>query len=401
MVLAAVDAARAKEGIGPMTLPADFAALSTPVQMFIALDRERVDRGLAPVAGLSPTLDALAADGAASGHKPDLPPGIAEAASIRLDGVINGLDVVYWLMYQDGPDWSDRQVVLHRFGSPGTSSLGVAVDATPGRRNRPAVTLGAVLVGATSPTYTYTWGQAQADEAGPHLAPLPRLPANEATSGIADPPHNVAARPDYTRVCAGSGLDNSPGCTLAVLAALDRARQLEGVRPMALPPGFARLSVPEQLFVVINLERVDRGLPPFAGLTTPLDHNAQLGANAANDPPDPGPAYLQFDGEWAGGSSNALDAVYGWMYDDGPDSGNLDCPHAGAAGCWGHRKGILDDFGTGPGLVMGTAIDLHGDTRPDAGGTSMTATLAVMGAPVAPLVFTWAAATGARAPGGP
>ena len=86
--------------------------------------------------------------------------------------------------------------------------------------------------------------------------------------------------------------------------------------------------------------------------------------------------------EWAGGSANALDAVYGWMYDDGFDSGNLDCEHRGAPGCWGHRKGILDDFGSGTNLEMGAAVDTSGDTHNgDAGGTSMAVTLAVAAAP--------------------
>ena len=115
--------------------------------------------------------------------------------------------------------------------------------------------------------------------------------------------------------------------------------------------------MPEQLFVVVNLERVDRGLSAFAGLTTALNQNAQRGADSANDPPGVGPNYVLDDAEWAGGSSNGLDAVYGWMYDDGFDSGNLDCLHRGAAGCWGHRKGILDDFGSGANLVMGAAVE--------------------------------------------
>ncbi len=160
---------------------------------------------------------------------------------------------------------------------------------------------------------------------------------------------------------------------------------------MVLPAGFAELSVPEQLFVAVNLERVDRGLAPFGGLTAALDRNAQRGANDANDPPTPGPAYALDDTEWAGGSSNGLDAVYGWMYNDGFDSGNLDCLHPGAPGCWGHRKGILDDFGAGANLVMGAALDASGDThRGDAGGTSMAVTLAVADAPARSYTYSWA-----------
>ena len=159
---------------------------------------------------------------------------------------------------------------------------------------------------------------------------------------------------------------------------------------MVLPADFAQLSVPDQLFVAVNLERVDRGLPAFGGLTTILDRNAQRGADEADDPPDPGSSYALDDAEWAGGSSNGLDAVYGWMYDDGFDSGNLDCEHRGAPGCWGHRKGILDDFGSGANLVMGAALDPSGDTHSgDTGGTSMAVTLAVAEAPVRSFTFTW------------
>jgi hypothetical protein len=168
---------------------------------------------------------------------------------------------------------------------------------------------------------------------------------------------------------------------------------------MVLPPGFARLSVPQQLFVAVNLERVDRGLPAFGGLTTALDRNAQRGADDANDPPDAGRAYDLDDAEWAGGSSNGLDAVYGWMYDDGFDSGNLDCLHREAAGCWGHRKGILDDFGSGANLVMGAALDTRGDThRGDGGGTSMAVTLAVAADPVHTFTYSWAQVVAALPP---
>ena len=169
---------------------------------------------------------------------------------------------------------------------------------------------------------------------------------------------------------------------------------------MVLPSGFAPMSIPDQLFVAVNLERVDRGLPAFGGLTAALDRNAQKGADDANDPPDPGQAYDLDDAEWAGGSSNGLDAVYGWMYDDGFDSGNLDCLHRGAAGCWGHRKGILDDFGSGPNLVMGAAVDTVGDTHSgDSGGTSMAVTLAVADAPVHTFTYSWAQVVAALPPG--
>jgi hypothetical protein len=84
------------------------------------------------------------------------------------------------------------------------------------------------------------------------------------------------------------------------------------------------------------------------------------------------------------------------MYDDGYNSGNLDCERRSDAGCWGHRKGILDDFGSGPNLVMGAAVDTSADThRGDHGGTSMAITLAVAGAPTTSYTYSWAQAQAA------
>ena len=99
------------------------------------------------------------------------------------------------------------------------------------------------------------------------LRPLAAIPSSEADTGISDPRHNVAPVPDYTRDCFAGGIDNSPTCLDAVLEAINHAHALEGIRPMVLPADFARLSIPEQLFIAVNLERIDRGLPAFGGLT--------------------------------------------------------------------------------------------------------------------------------------
>ncbi|MFI5040551.1 MAG: hypothetical protein ACHQNA_01660, partial [Acidimicrobiales bacterium] len=214
----------------------------------------------------------------------------------------------------------------------------------------------------------------------------PDLSAN----GIPDPPRSLAPNPDFTAVCAPAGIDSSAPCIHAAVAAINVARAAEGVKPMVLSSGFGDLTVPEQLLVAVNLERVDRGLTPFAGLTDALDQNAQQGADSADDPPDPGSHYSIADTEWAGGSSNGLDAVYGWMYDDGLGSGNLDCPKAGVPGCWGHRHGILDAFGTVGSLVMGAAVNARADkTTGDDGGTSIAATFAVSDEPPSAYVYAW------------
>ena len=162
--------------------------------------------------------------------------------------------------------------------------------------------------------------------------------------------------------------------------------------------------MPEQLFVAVNLERVDRGLP---ALRRPhdaaLDENAQRGADDANDPPDPGQAYDLDDAEWAGGSSNGLDAVYGWMYDDGFDSGNLDCVHRGAAGLLGApQRASSTTSARVPTWRWAPLSTRRGDTHNgDAGGTSMAVTLAVAAAPARSLLFSWAQVAAALPAGAP
>ena len=407
LTLQAIDTARAREGLGPIVLPGDFARLSVPEQLLVVLDRERVDRGLAPFVGLTVALDANAEKGASGAQLPPRPDRSYTSVDAEWIGAVdNGLDADYQWLYDDGPNsgvvdcsttetsgcWADRRIVLERFGSRHlVMGAAFAPNGDTSLGDRGGSSLAATLAVAAHPgPFAYTWQAAQANSGNSKLSPLRSIPASESNAGVRDPTHNVQANPDFTQVCAGNGVDDSAACINAALGAINHAHALEGVRPMALPAGFAQLSVPEQLFVVVNLERVDRGLPPFNGLTAALDANAQRGADDANDPPDPGPAFVLDDAEWAGGSSNGLDAVYGWMYDDGYNSGNLDCLRRGAAGCWGHRKGILDDFGSGPNLVMGAAIATRGDNHNgDHGGTSMAVTLAVAGAPAHSLLFTW------------
>ncbi|HWD56498.1 MAG TPA: hypothetical protein VG346_15345 [Acidimicrobiales bacterium] len=413
LTLEAIDAARAGEGLRPMALPADFAQLSVPEQLLVALDRERVDRGLAPFAGLSAALDADAQKGAGTAQLPPRPGrDYASVDAEWIGAVDNGLDADYQWMYNDGPNsgvpncssnqtsgcWADRQIVLERFGSR-RLVMGAAFDPSgdTSAGDRGGSSLAATLaVDEHASGFVYSWNDALVATKTGTMRPLRAVLPSESNAGIADPPRNVQPNPDYTRVCVDTGIDNSPACMGAALDAINHAHALEGVRPMVLPAGFAQLSVPEQLFVAVNLERVDRGLAPFSGLTTGLDQNALRGAEVANDPPDPGAAYVLDDAEWAGGSSNGLDAVYGWMYDDGFNSGNLDCLHRGAPGCWGHRKGILDDFGTGTNLVMGAALDATGDHHEgDNGGTSMAVTMAVAGAPARALFYAWSQALAA------
>ncbi len=68
--------------------------------------------------------------------------------------------------------------------------------------------------------------------------------------------------------CAAAGAPcsqiNSAPCIQAWLAITNKARAKERVKAMVLPSNYARLTVPQQNLVLINLERHDRGLPKFS-----------------------------------------------------------------------------------------------------------------------------------------
>ncbi|HTU37009.1 MAG TPA: hypothetical protein VMF35_03275 [Acidimicrobiales bacterium] len=159
------------------------------------------------------------------------------------------------------------------------------------------------------------------------------------------------------------------------LSAIDNGRAQEGVGPMALSEGsLAALPVDEQVFTVINDERIDRGLPPVDYLTSQLDTYAQGGANAGTDPSFPsavtGGAPITYGGSiWAGGLSSVLEADYYWMYDDGysgTSTTNAACSPSNASECWGHRDIILHSFPNCPSgapvLSMGAAYSSSGYT---------------------------------------
>lgn len=144
-------------------------------------------------------------------------------------------------------------------------------------------------------------------------------------------------------------------CDEATVSAIDAARASEGVGPMTLPVGYDQMPENEQILVVSNLERTDRGLAPIAGLSSALDALAQKGAQENTDPPFPNPFYGTSGGSNWASTSSVLFADFLFMYDDGPGPGdiNLDCTTADTSGCWGHRDNILGTFAQP--LLMGAA----------------------------------------------
>jgi len=175
-----------------------------------------------------------------------------------------------------------------------------------------------------------------------------------------NPPANLTDQPAWKSCTHSGGVDNSPGCTNAMLAYINSGRANDGVKPMVLPGNYLLLTPAQQLLVIINLERGDRGMTVIPGLCTSCDAAAQQGIVLGGDPAIDG---FAFGSIWAGGTLNVLEADFGWMYDDGwggsrAATPNGDCTGPGASGCWGHREMILgnpDYFSPGSTFYAGAA----------------------------------------------
>jgi hypothetical protein len=146
------------------------------------------------------------------------------------------------------------------------------------------------------------------------------------------PPRNPSAD------CNRSSSDVGP----LDLQSFNACRAKEGVGPLVLPRNWATLTQSEQELVLIDLERVNRGLAPIVGLSSALNVLAATGAATSDDPAFPNHGMTGGGGLW-GEASSPLGATYEWMYDDGPNgyNTNLDCPPGGGSGCWMHRDIIL------------------------------------------------------------
>lgn len=164
------------------------------------------------------------------------------------------------------------------------------------------------------------------------------------------------------------------------LSAINACRALEDVGPLRLPKNWSALTPVQQGFVLINLERVNRGLPAVVGLSPALNQLASDGAGSNTDPAFPGGGFVSGGAVWAQAPS-VIVADYMWMYDDGPGSGNLDCTSASGSGCWGHRDIILWTRG------HSTLVGGGGASR-DAGFGSYAFTV-LSGYKASGLTFTW------------
>jgi hypothetical protein len=197
---------------------------------------------------------------------------------------------------------------------------------------------------------------------------------------------------------------NAPTCTQFVLRALNTARASEELPTIVLPTNWYHLTPQEQIFVIVDLERTARGLPPYLGLNRQLHAAAQSAADVDSDPGlAPGfSAGLDPEGVRGMGGTLAmgyttLEADYAWMYEDGWGGNssltpNVACTFAGALGCWGHRDQLLGFDGTynfGVGLHCTTCEMGTGFAIVDGTGAYTTLIELPLGAPPH-MYFTWA-----------
>lgn len=246
-----------------------------------------------------------------------------------------------------------------------------------------------------------------------------------------NPAGNIAASPNFlsSGTCSGQGsalrcqnpcvsiavanstrhaifppYTNTPTCDAYVLRAYDAARAAEGLAPLVLPTNWYSLNVPEQLFVLVDLERTARGLPAYLGLNRALSASAQRAARTKSDPKVATGFRVGLDAQHAMGIASAwgagpttLEVQYFWMYVDGwggatTSTPNESCYAAKAPGCWAHRDQLLGfDPGYSPGVGLRCAKCEMGAGFAVVNGTGSYTDLVELPAGRPPaMYFTWA-----------
>lgn len=185
-----LDKARAKVGLPPYALPADFASMAPVRQMFILANLDRIAYGVAPIPGLTGT---LSHDALVHGVWRADDPYPSSTAGLNVwwpgwAGAFFNTPMAYeTFVWNDGLGstnprctptdhsrcWGHRHSVLWRYGS--NAAMGAAAGFDPSHHRGYSY----LFVGGSSsfhPTFTYTWQQAVADGAGsnvydPGLAP--------------------------------------------------------------------------------------------------------------------------------------------------------------------------------------------------------------------------------------
>lgn len=141
--LAAINKARAAEGLGALQLPSNFDSLSNNNQVFAVINAERTSRGL-PAFSYNSAYQSSAQNGANTSSDPTGPPG-SEWSAIFASGYPTALAADFAWMYDDGPNspngdcttysssgcWAHRNAIL----SPWAGGAGVGWATVNGTTN--------------------------------------------------------------------------------------------------------------------------------------------------------------------------------------------------------------------------------------------------------------------------
>jgi len=241
---------------------------------------------------------------------------------------------------------------------------------------------------------------------------------------VHNPTANITPNPNYleSAVCTSTGstwscanpcassltarfpaYNNGPACTQYLVQIVNNARKLEHLRPVVLPTNWYSLTPPEQLFVLADLERTARGLPPYLGINATLSVSAQGAALTQSDPSRATAFPIGLDAQhipgmgslWGTGFS-AIESDYEWMYNDGwggskATTFNIACTTPGAPACWGHRDELLGFDGTyDPGVGLScTTCEMGVGFAVVNGHSSFADLIELPKATPPPMTFTW------------
>lgn len=171
--VAYLDRARAKLGQPPYDLPRNFVSLTAPEQALVLTNLDRILYRLAPIPGLTASLDRAASAGVRAQTDPAPGNGWYAFTSNWAGGYPNIVLAYEGWMYGDGlgsdnldctPNhragcWGHRHDILWRFDPHGALAMGAAAHTADGGRSGYAMLLEQVRPGERL-AYTYRWRQA-------------------------------------------------------------------------------------------------------------------------------------------------------------------------------------------------------------------------------------------------
>jgi hypothetical protein len=223
-------------------------------------------------------------------------------------------------------------------------------------------------------------------------------PLVQSTSSGPEIDTNIAPNPDFLVTCQPT--DDTLGCISQEIAAIDNAQIQEGLQPITINvAALTELSPADQMFVLTDLERATRGLPPVEAMTAQLDAVATKGAVQMTDPAlagwtlTGGKGAIAWDSNWAGGL-NTVGSDYFWLYSDG-EGYNIDCTPTDQSGCFEHEENVLAPLSgtcnsqrTLPQMVMGAGVAMTAEYGP----SEAEIIVQECGGLPSDIVFTWSEA---------